>query len=59
MVNLEIKALDPDPARTPERALACGAEDRGELRQRATYFAGARGRLKLREQAGPERRRPS
>jgi homotetrameric cytidine deaminase len=27
-----------------------GADDRGEIRQRDTYFAGARGRLKLREQ---------
>ena len=50
MRNVELKARDPDPARTLERALALGAEDRGEIRQRDTYFAGARGRLKLREQ---------
>jgi homotetrameric cytidine deaminase len=48
--NVELKARDPDPARTLERALALGAEDMGEIRQVDTYFAGARGRLKLREQ---------
>jgi homotetrameric cytidine deaminase len=50
MRNVELKARDPDPARTLERALALGADDRGEIRQRDTYFAGASGRLKLREQ---------
>jgi homotetrameric cytidine deaminase len=49
MRNVELKARDPDPARTLERALALGAEDRGEITQRDTYFSGARGRLKLRE----------
>ena len=48
--NIEIKARDADPGRTLEAALAAGAEDRGEIRQRDTYFARARGRLKLREQ---------
>jgi homotetrameric cytidine deaminase len=48
--NLEIKARDPDPARSLDRALAAGAEDRGEIAQRDTYFARATGRLKLREQ---------
>jgi len=48
--NVELKAHDPDPAHTLERALAAGAEDRGVLRQRDTYFAVPRGRLKLREQ---------
>ena len=48
--NVELKAHDPDPARTLERALAAGAEDRGVLRQRDTYFATPRGRLKLREE---------
>jgi len=48
--NVELKAHDPDPARTLERALAAGAEDRGLLRQRDTYFAVAHGRLKLREE---------
>jgi homotetrameric cytidine deaminase len=50
MRNVELKARDPDPARTLERALAIGAEQIGEIRQRDTYFLGARGRLKLREQ---------
>ena len=48
--NLELKARDPDPAASLERALALGAEDRGELVQRDTYFDRARGRLKLRQQ---------
>jgi homotetrameric cytidine deaminase len=48
--NVELKARDRDPARSLERARALGAEDRGDLRQRDTYFATARGRLKLREQ---------
>ena len=50
MRNVELKARDRDPARSLERALALGAEDKGEIRQRDTYFARARGRLKLREQ---------
>ncbi len=48
--NVELKAHDPDPARTLERGLAAGAQDHGVLLQRDTYFAVARGRLKLREQ---------
>ena len=48
--NLELKARDPDPGRSLERALGLGAEDQGEIVQRDTYFAGAGGRLKLREQ---------
>jgi homotetrameric cytidine deaminase len=48
--NVELKARDPEPERSLERARALGAEDRGELRQRDTYFAAPRGRLKLREQ---------
>ena len=48
--NVELKAHDPDSARTLERALAAGAQDRGVLRQRDTYFAVAHGRLKLREE---------
>jgi homotetrameric cytidine deaminase len=48
--NVELKARDPHPERTLDRALALGAEDRGELRQRDTYFAAEHGRLKLREQ---------
>src|SRR3954452_2896643 len=48
--NLELKALDPDPSRTLERALAAGAEDHGVIVQRDTYLRVARGRLKLREE---------
>ncbi len=48
--NIEIKARDRDPARTLELALGLGAADEGDLQQRDTYFEGARGRLKLREQ---------
>ena len=48
--NIEIKARDRDPARTLELALGSGAADQGEISQRDTYFDGARGRLKLREQ---------
>ena len=48
--NVELKARDPHPERPLERARALGAEDRGELRQRDTYFAAPHGRLKLREQ---------
>ena len=48
--NIEIKARDRDPARTLELALGIGAADQGEISQRDTYFDGARGRLKLREQ---------
>ena len=50
MRNVELKARDRDPARSLERALALGAEDKGEIRQRDTYFARASGRVKLREQ---------
>ncbi|HEY1274569.1 MAG TPA: cytidine deaminase [Thermoleophilaceae bacterium] len=48
--NVELKARDPDPRRSLELALALGADDRGEIVQRDTYFSRARGRLKLREQ---------
>jgi homotetrameric cytidine deaminase len=48
--NVELKAHDPDPGRTLERALAAGAEEHGLLRQRDTYFAVSHGRLKLREE---------
>ena len=48
--NLELKARDPDPAASLAAARALGARDEGVLRQRDTYFAAPRGRLKLREQ---------
>ena len=47
-VNVELKAVDPDPQATVARCLALGATDRGELRQTDTYFLARRGRLKLR-----------
>jgi homotetrameric cytidine deaminase len=48
--NVELKALDPDPARSLAVCRELGAEDRGVLRQRDTYFRTRRGRLKLRVQ---------
>lgn len=48
--NVELKAVDRDPEKTLRRALDAGAEDRGTLRQRDTYFTVAEGRLKLREE---------
>jgi homotetrameric cytidine deaminase len=48
--NVELKARDPDPGRSLERCRGLGAEDRGEMRQRDTYFRAEHGRLKLREQ---------
>jgi homotetrameric cytidine deaminase len=48
--NVELKAIDPDPDATLERALAAGARDQGVLVQRDTYFGAPRGRLKLREE---------
>jgi adenylate cyclase, class 2 len=47
--NLELKAVDRDPAATLEAALALGARDEGVLHQRDTYFHAVQGRLKLRE----------
>jgi homotetrameric cytidine deaminase len=49
-VNVELKARDADPDATAARCAALGAEDRGVLDQRDTYFAARDGRLKLREQ---------
>jgi adenylate cyclase, class 2 len=51
--NLELKAVDPDPAATLAAALALGAEEQATLVQRDTYFHAVTGRLKLRE-APPE-----
>jgi homotetrameric cytidine deaminase len=47
---VELKAVDPDPARTLSLALGLGASDEGVLVQRDTYFRVASGRLKLREE---------
>lgn len=50
--NAELKARDPEPARTLRRCQELGAIDAGALHQLDTYFTVPRGRLKLREQ-GP------
>jgi len=47
--NVELKAADPDPGASERACRALGATDGGTLAQRDTYFATARGRLKLRE----------
>ena len=48
--NVELKATDPDPERSLAVCRDLGAEDRGILVQRDTYFRVPRGRLKLREE---------
>jgi adenylate cyclase class IV len=48
--NIELKAIDPDPSASLEICRALGAEDRGTIAQRDTYFKAARGGLKLREE---------
>jgi homotetrameric cytidine deaminase len=48
--NVELKAVDPDPERSLAVCRGLGAEDRGVLRQRDTYFRAREGRLKLREE---------
>ena len=48
--NVELKALDPDPERSLATCRELGAEDRGVLVQRDTYFDARSGRLKLREE---------
>jgi homotetrameric cytidine deaminase len=50
--NIELKALDPDPARSLAVCRELGAADKGVLRQRDTYFRARSGRLKLREEDG-------
>lgn len=46
--NIELKAVDPDPARSAHVCRAIGAEDAGLLDQVDTYFDVQHGRLKLR-----------
>jgi homotetrameric cytidine deaminase len=48
--NVELKAMDPDPARSLATCRELGAEDKGIVRQRDTYFRARSGRLKLRVQ---------
>jgi predicted adenylyl cyclase CyaB len=45
-----LKARDRDPARSLQACRDLGAEDKGTLLQRDTYFDVPRGRLKLREE---------
>ncbi len=52
--NVELKARDRDPEATLALALRSGASDEGVLHQVDTYFRVATGRLKLREQTGPD-----
>ncbi len=53
-VNVECKARAADLEALARRCEALGAADQGILVQRDTYFGGARGRLKLREQGGQD-----
>ena len=48
--NIELKARDPDPARSLQVSLGMGASDEGWLHQADTYFRVRNGRLKLREE---------
>jgi adenylate cyclase class 2 len=48
--NIELKAIDLDPARSLEICAALCAHDKGVLWQRDTYFHVSAGGLKLREQ---------
>jgi adenylate cyclase class 2 len=45
-----LKARDSDPSRSIQACEALGAEDKGTLIQRDTYFEAPQGRLKLREE---------
>jgi len=47
---VELKATDPDPERSLAVCRELGADDRGTLVQRDTYFRVPEGRLKLREE---------
>jgi homotetrameric cytidine deaminase len=49
-VNVELKARAADLDAVVERCVSLGAEDRGVLHQRDTYFAARSARLKLREE---------
>jgi adenylate cyclase, class 2 len=49
--NVELKAHDPDPEGSLSVCHALGADDRGVLSQRDTYFDVPRGGLKLREES--------
>jgi hypothetical protein len=51
--NIELKARDPDPARSLQSSLGLGAEDRGWLQQLDTYFRVAQGRLSCASRTTP------
>lgn len=48
--NIELKASDVDPEGSLRACVELGADDRGVIVQRDTYFEVARGGLKLREE---------
>src|ERR1044072_5184802 len=48
--NVELKAIDPAPARSLDVCRTLGAEDRGVIEQRDTHFVVSHGGLKLREE---------
>ncbi len=48
--NVEVKAIDPSPARSLPICHELDADDLGTLRQRGIYFRVPHGRLKLREE---------
>jgi adenylate cyclase class 2 len=48
--NLELKARDVDPGQSLDTCKRLGAEDRGALLQKDTYFDVPKGRLKLRQE---------
>jgi adenylate cyclase class IV len=48
--NVECKASDPYPGHSLELCIGLGADDRGTIWQRDTYFDVVHGRLKLREE---------
>jgi len=49
--NIELKATDPAPSRSLEACQGLGAEDRGTIWQRDSYFDVPFGGLKLREES--------
>jgi predicted adenylyl cyclase CyaB len=48
--NVELKASDPDPARSLKTCLELGAKDEGWLQQRDTYLDVPSARLKIRQE---------
>jgi adenylate cyclase, class 2 len=50
--NLELKARDTDPERSLRTCEGLGAEGKGILLQKDTYFNAPQGRLKLRQERG-------